>query len=375
MQLQEKFRSCISLFSNAGIGDIGVERAGIHVLAANELLPERCKTYEYNHPDTKVFCKDINDMDFLQLKEIYIKDPLFLLVCTPPCQGVSSAGKRDPFDIRNQLIKPTVKAILQLQPQWVWLENVPAYRKAMIPDTKEVVPDDGTIPRINLIDYLKKELEPAGYRLEWKILDAKDYGIPQSRKRLFILMTRTNKPITFPEKTHGNTEGLLPYVTVREAIGHLESLESGEKSKTDIYHVAKTHNENHIRWMKATPEGQTALDNKRPEDRPHIFDKRMGRIRPIRAYRTTYKRIWWDRPAPTVTMCSGSISSQNNVHPKDARALTVRECMLLQTIPDSFCFPPETTDKQMREMIGEAVPVQLAEIITRHIIRLDEKED
>lgn len=364
-------KQCISFFSNAGIGDIGVEMAGVHVVHANELLPKRAETYLLNHPQTNVMCRDINTIekeDVSMMKET-LEEDLFLLVATPPCQGVSAAGKRDPFDIRNQLIKPTVKMIKEFRPRWVWLENVPNYEKATIPDTPDIVEDKDDCERIDVLGFLRKELAPFGYRIEHRVLNANQYGVPQSRKRLIIIMTRTAAEITFPEPTHG-IEG-NPFATVRDAIGQLEPLESGEASKHDPYHFAARHNENHVKWMKATPEGQTAFDNERFEDRPHVRDKNSGILREIKAFKTTYKRIWWDRPSPTVTMGSAGISSQNNVHPRDSRALTLREVMLLQSIPMWYTFS-ETTIKERREMVGEAVPPLLAKAITEHIIGLDE---
>lgn len=363
----------LSLFSNAGIGDFGVEMTDVDILIANELLKERSDTYSLNHPHTTVFNEDVNNFTnerFQTLKENYFNDGLFLLVSTPPCQGVSLAGRRDKCDIRNQLIKPTVRAIKVFLPLWVWIENVPAYAQAKIPNYIDIVEDDGSLEQINIIDFLKQELEPLGYKLKTKVLNAKDYGVPQSRKRLITILTRTDKEISFPEITHGEKEGLLPYVTVRDAIGHLEPLESGEKSETDIYHRARLHPERHIEWMKHTPEGQTALNNQELKHRPNKVDKITGEIRPIKAYQTTYKRMWWDKPAPTVTMASGNISSQNNVHPRDTRALTIREIMILQTIPDTFRFPDYVTENEIREMIGEAVPCLLAKTITQHIINV-----
>lgn len=360
----------ISFFSNAGIGDLGVEQAGVQVVYANELLQKRADTYKLNHPHTHVECKDINQIneeDFTLMKSLY-EDELFLLVATPPCQGVSAAGKRDKFDIRNQLIKPTVKAIKEHMPLWVWLENVQGYQHATIPDTEDIVEDDDTYERIKIVDFLEKYLGPLGYKIAFKVLDAKDYGVPQSRKRMITILTRTDKEISFPEPTHG-IEG-LPFVTVRDAIGHLEPLEAGERSLTDSYHFSPKHNDRHIKWMKATPEGQTAFDNEKFEDRPHTIDKHTGELRQIKAFRTTYKRMWWDQPAPTVTMYSGGISSQNNVHPRDSRAISVREAMLFQSMPLDYTFPEETTEKEMREMVGEAVPCLLGKAITEHILRL-----
>jgi DNA (cytosine-5)-methyltransferase 1 len=363
----------ISFFSNAGIGDMGVETAGVRIKFANELLSERAKTYKLNHKHTEVIVGDINKIDENQLRKMKDIKDLFMVIATPPCQGVSSAGRRDKFDIRNQLIKPTIKMIKELKPLWIWMENVPRYDEATIPDTENIILDDDSYNRITIIDFIKKNLSPLGYDIETKVVDAKDYGVPQSRKRLIFIMTRTGKKITFPEKTHGLDLNLKPYKTVRDAIGYLTPLESGEYSKIDNLHYAKIHNDKHIKWMKNTPEGYTAFSNDKIEYRPHTIDKVTGKIREIKAFKTTYKRIWWDRPSPTITMSSGSISSQNNVHPRDSRALTVRETMLLQSIPENFKFPENATDKEMREMVGEAVPCLLAEVITKHIMKLHNK--
>lgn len=369
--------NAISFFSNAGIGDLGVEQAGVRVLYANELLPKRANTYSLNHKKTEVKVGDINDIGEKEYKELLKKKEyknLFLLVATPPCQGVSLAGRRDIFDERNQLIKPTINAIKMLKPQWVWLENVPTYEQATIPDCENIVNDGKELERITILNYIKKHLEPIGYKIEYKILDAKDYGIPQTRKRLIMIMTRTDKTITFPTVTHGNEKGMKKYKTVRDAIGKLEKLEAGEKSLKDQYHYALQHNEKHIKWLKATPEGRSAFSNINFDDKPTVVDKKTGELRLIKAFNNTYKRIWWDQPSPTVTMASGVISSQENVHPRDSRTLTLREVMKLQTIPNGFKFPREMSDKEKRDIVGEAVPVQLAKVITEHIIKMNEEK-
>ncbi len=133
-----------------------------------------------------------------------------------------------------------------------------------------------------------------------KVINSADHWTPQSRKRAITLLSKKWYPKwEFPNKQ--------PQITVREAIGHLPSLESSEKSNIK-YHYAKKHNENHIQCMKHTPTWKTAFDNK-----IHFPKKNNGDR--IKWFSTTYKRIEWDKPAPTITMCNGAISSQNNVHP------------------------------------------------------------
>lgn len=366
----------ISFFSNAGIGDIGVEQAGVSIVYANELIERRGLIYKENHPHTYVKTGDINqlnEVDYQEIRDLLDGESPFLMVATPPCQGVSAAGKRDKFDIRNQLIKPAIKVIKEFNPSWVWLENVAGYQHATFPNTIEIVEDSDEYERISIVDFIKQELGPLGYDVEFLLMDAKDYGVPQSRKRMITILTNTGYPISFPAKTHGDSEGLFPYVTTRDSIGSLEVLKAGEKSTFDRYHFSSKHNTNHIKWMEATPEGQTAFSNEDLENRPHIIDKESGLLREIKAFKTTYKRIYWDKPAPTVTMNSGSVSSQNNVHPREARVLTVREIMNLQTLPESYKFLEDSKEKEMRDVIGEAVPCLLGKVITEHIIQIDTK--
>lgn len=363
-------KKAISFFSNAGIGDFGVEMAGVSVVFANELIAKRANTYKLNHPQSEVLIGDICNLtteDVEGIKNISDENP-FLFIATPPCQGMSAAGKRDKFDVRNQLIKPTVALIKEFLPEWVWLENVAAFQNAMIPNTQNIVDDNDNQERIKIVDFIRQELEPYGYKMEFKKLDAKDYGVPQSRVRTFTILTRTGAEISFPETTHGKEK--LPYVTLRDAIYHLPRLSKDDITE-DPYHYCPKHNEQHIRWMSATPEGQTAFDNEHIDDRPHVVDSVTGEKRLIKAFNTAYRRMWWDKPATTITMNSGSISSQCNTHPEDARVLSIRELMILQTIPNTYIFPEGTSDKEMREMIGEAVPCQLAKIITEHILHID----
>ena len=149
-------------------------------------------------------------------------------------------------------------------------------------------------------------------------------------------------------------------ITVKEAIGHLPSIESGEKSDIQ-YHYAKKHNNRHISFLKYTPTGKTALHNE-----IHYPKKEDGTQ--IKGYATTYKRIEWDKPAPTITMANGSVSSQNNVHPgnlkvdgtySDARVLTLKEIFILTGLPKNWHPPKWATENLIRQVIGEGVPPRL----------------
>ena len=146
-------------------------------------------------------------------------------------------------------------------------------------------------------------------------------------------------------------------------------MESGEKSTIHPFHYAKKHNDNHVLWMKHTPTGKTALNN------TVYYPEKDGRK--IKGFSTTYKRMEWDKPAPTVTMGNGSISSQNNVHPgrlladgtySDARVLTLFEIFRIMGLPDNWSPPKNITEAKLRHVIGEAVPPMMMKAMLEPII-------
>ena len=329
----------ISLFANVGIDEFYLQDVGINIKVSNELLNERCQFYKHIYPDVDMVCGDIRDENiFNKLLQKYKENNCDFLLATPPCQGMSVAGKMDKDDIRNKLIVEVVNFIKIALPKNVIIENVPQILDFSINIDDKI---------IKIVDFIKQELEPIGYFINYDVLNAADYGTPQHRKRAIFLISKIKK-WQFPAKK--------TQITVRQAIGDLPSLESGQKS--DIkYHEAKIHNQNHIFWMKNTPTGKTALDN------PVHFPQKNNRK--IKGFSTTYKRIEWDKPAPTITMCNGGISSQNNVHPgklladgtySDARVLTILELLRLTGLPDNYPIPLNASDNLIRKVIGEAFP-------------------
>ncbi len=333
----------VSLFANVGIAETYIKKHGIDIVVANELLEKRAKFYRENHPDCNMIEGDITDKNIFNnvLSEAREKNCEFLLA-TPPCQGMSVAGKMRKNDPRNSLIKYVIDFIKLLQPKHILIENVPGILKTFVELNGK---------KIKIVDYIKDELEVLGYFINYNIVDTADYDTPQTRKRAIFLISKNNK-WDFPQKNKK--------ITVKEAIGELPSLESSEKSNIK-YHYAKKHNDRHILWLKHTPTGKTALDNKIYFPQKENGDK-------IKGYSTTYKRIEWDKPAPTITMANGSVSSQNNVHPgrlkedgtySDARVLTLKEIFILTGLPDDWQPPLWASDNLIRQVIGEGVPPKL----------------
>lgn len=335
----QKRKLMIDLFCGCGGMSLGFEQVGFKTILAVDNWEPACETYKANFPKAEVICKDIERVSDKELKKIINSRRINLIIGGPPCQGFSIAGKRDPKDPRSSLFREFVRVVDLVRPAYFVMENVEGLHSMKTKNGSMV------------IDIICDEFERIGYRVKCRVLDAADYRVPQHRHRIFFIGTNTNAGIFFPpiKILFGK------YKTVRDAMGDLEPLESGEKSKKDKWHFAFNHPKHQIEWMRDVPEGGTAHDNPDPDNRPPS------------GFRTTYKRIWWDRPSPAVTTCFGAISSQNNVHPRDTRALTIREAARLQTFPDSFEWKGSTN--QIRIQIGNAVPPLLAKCIGESIGR------
>jgi DNA (cytosine-5)-methyltransferase 1 len=346
----------LTLFSNIGIDEWYLGSAGVEVIAANELLEDRAEFYRKLHPKVNMIAGSILDTEVYN-KILKAAKGVDLIIATPPCQGMSiaNAKRMEKNDPRNSLIKRVVSLINDLDPKHVLIENVRGMAKTFI--------NHNGVP-VNIMDFIRSNI-PEKYTINSEVLNASDYGTPQHRKRLITLIS--SKGVwQMPQKQK-------EIITVRNAIGHLPSIEA--EQQTDIpWHFGRKHNDNHILWMKHTPTGETAFDNKKHF--PKTKDKKTGKMRRIKGFSTTYKRIKWNEPSPTIGMTNGSINSQNNVHPgnlmedgtySDARVLSVRELTILCGLP-ADCFDNHTDQPEnfMRHVIGECFPPKMClEIIKK----------
>jgi DNA (cytosine-5)-methyltransferase 1 len=333
----------VSLFANVGIAETYIKKHNIDIVVANELLEKRVDFYKEFYSDCEIIQGDIsNKTTFTKVLNLAKEKKCEFLMATPPCQGMSVAGKMEENDPRNYLIKYVIEFIKELEPKHILIENVQGILKTAI-----LVDGIKTL----VVDYIKNELKPLGYFINPTLVDAADYGTPQSRKRAIFLISKISKwELPIKEKK----------ITVKEAIGHLPSLESEQHSNIK-YHYAKKHNDRHILFLKNTPSGKSALHNE-----IHYPIKEDGTR--IKGYATTYKRIDWNKPAPTITMANGSVSSQNNVHPgrlkedgtySDARVLSLKEIFILTGLPDDWHPPKWASENLIRQVIGEGVPPKL----------------
>lgn len=343
----------LSLFANIGIGETYLKELGINIKVANELLADRVTIYKHYHPETDVIQGDINNPEiFDKIVQKSIQHKVNLIIATPPCQGMSIAGKMKADDPRNTLIIKAIKAFKIIKPDYMLIENVPQMLKTSILFEDKI---------INIKDFISTQIGQE-YEVKFNVYDAADYGTPQYRKRTIVRIYKKNLNWSDPQKQ--------PPITVKEAIGDLPTLESEQRSTTHPFHYAKKHNENHILWMKHTPTGKTALNN------TIYYPEKDGRK--IKGFSTTYKRMEWDKPAPTVTMGNGSVSSQNNVHPgrllpdgtySDARVLTLFEIFRIMGLPDNWTPPQDITEAKLRHVIGEAVPPIMMKAMIEPIIK------
>lgn len=306
-------------------------------------------------------------------------------MATPPCQGMSTngagkiaraveAGRRDKLDPRNRLILAALEAARRLRPAWVVLENVIQMRNTVIEHGEGVR---------RILDVVEGELAPEGYSGGAFSVDFWRYGVPQDRSRLITVYGLGLKPSL--------VDHLIPPfdtetpITLRQAIGHMEHLDAKDKPRgLDPLHRVKAMNDRLYRWVAATPEGATAYDNQcdgcgcRSNQttpgmqgagcpthcktcgsllpRPMVF-KPGSSPRIVRGFRTAYRRMSWDKPAPTVTMNLMTPSSDNKLHPQQNRTLSPAEAAILQTVDRySYDWGESPTDRELCDALGEAVP-------------------
>jgi DNA (cytosine-5)-methyltransferase 1 len=347
----------VSLFSSSGIGELFLYKNGIKIKVANELIKRRADLYKIIHKDSSMIWGDINDKKiFDQIINNSKKEKCKFLIATPPCQGFSLAGKNKnltemQLDERNYLFLKVIDLVKTLQFDYIIIENVPRFLQLVLPYKGNLISPE---------EILNKELGEI-YKVDVEIYNSAEYSIPQSRKRAIIKIYKKNLKWP-PPKKHKKE------ITIREAIGHLPPLESGEKSKIK-WHFARVHSESHILTMKHTPEGKSAFQNKK------YFPKTKDGLVP-KGFATTYSRLKWDEPCPTITMRNDAISSQRNVHPgrklkdgtfSDARVLTIKELFLLTGLGDNFDLPNNTSEILIRQIIGECVPPGLIYELTKSI--------
>ncbi|MBS7390233.1 MAG: DNA cytosine methyltransferase [Oscillospiraceae bacterium] len=385
----------IDCFSGPGGICTGMHAAGFETKVAIEFIQSCCDTYSANHPEVEVIHSDIRKVTAEQILPFIPKDGVDLVTSGMPCETFSTAGNtsRSFYDDRQFLFREGIRIAEISNAKMILFENVPAIT------TKTVAKDS----KVLIVDVLKKELEAAGYGNYIEIvLSATDFGVPQRRKRYFILATRypnwkleapkptCDREVTVEEALDGlpnvipNTdEDAKEYTGLTSAFARLmqdKAFWKRENFTNDLsYQTSMKHRACTLERFSLLEPGESLKD---------LFDKYQGAEREqLQAKRVLPKKMFIKRnyrlisadPSPTVT----SHCLDEFVHPIFDRALTVRECARLQSFPDSydFCGGPYITPhlhndiQDKYEQIGDAVPPLLAYAWGKRISEILESEN
>ncbi len=377
--LQPSTSKVLDLFCGAGGFSFGFDQHDyFQVSCGIDLLADRVNTFSLNHPSADAIAADLRDFPISALADRAANPDI--IIGGPPCQGFSSIR---PFrnltegDKRNSLPEQYLLTVAALMPRWIVFENV----VGLLSHRKGSVLND-------VIDGLRD----LGYRVEWKVINAAMFGLPQNRERLFIVGNLFNKEFEWPAPTHrvsyrsmaGKNApllatsplllvDLLPEVTVSDAIGDLPPIEAGGQSRTYsmnfhvteyqrsmrqgcdelLLHSATRHSEKMMKIIRLAGKNRLALPDGMTTS----------------GFSSCYSRLDGNGPSTTITVNFVHPSSNRCIHPTQHRALTPREGARLQGFPDAFQF--FGTRAQVVKQIGNAVPPLMGRVIANSIAEQD----
>lgn len=344
-----KAPTVVDLFAGCGGGSIGFQAAGFAVAGAVEIDPQASAGFKANTG----FAPLVTDVRDVDADLLCVPDELTLLFGCPPCQSFTELRRGDTHrtasdDVRDTLPTQYLRLVAELRPRHLAFENVPGMATGR-----------GKLQFRRLVDGLAR----LGYSLVWDVVDAAEFGIPQHRRRLLLVASRVTEPV-LPVPTHTcvDRDGRPGFNTVRGAIGHLAALRAGEEDAQDSLHRARRHSDLVVRRLDAIPEGGARADLP-AELQLRCHQGHDGHF-------DIYGRMWWDRPAPTLTSGCTNPSRGRFSHPEQSRGLTVREAALLQG------FPPYTRlfggVEAMSLQVGNAVPPLVAQRIGEVVLDVEQ---
>ncbi|MGE5417508.1 MAG: DNA cytosine methyltransferase [Acidobacteriota bacterium] len=345
----EKEYKIIDCFCGAGGLSLGFEKAGFKVLYAFDLDKASINTYNHNphHHYGQAFVRDIYNVSKKSIEEDlgHELDEIDVVIGGPPCQGFSVQRRGDDSDPRNSLVLEYIRMILDIKPRLFVMENVGGLLS----------------PRgIPYLTQLTEKLGEASYTIQRQTLTASDFGVPQGRKRVFIVGERLvcgAKKFEFPKPTGE------PEKTVRDAIFDLM-----DKNENDIpNHRSDKLSAVNLQRIQAIKEGE-GRDSLPEELQLECHKKNAGH-----RHLDTYGRMEWDKPSPTITARFDSFSRGRFGHPVLDRTITLREGARLQTFPDDFEFLGNKVE--VARQIGNAVPPVLAEKVAVQVKTCLQKAD
>lgn len=380
------------LFAGCGGLDLGFINAGFNVIWANDFFKEAVETYRKNIGNHIVLG------DITKIPSSAIPDNFDVLLGGFPCQGFSIANnKRSMKDKRNFLYKEMLRVIEDKRPKYFVAENV----KGLL-----------SMQKGKVIEMIVNDFKEIGYNVDYRLLKASEYGVPQHRERVFIIGNRLGLKNPFPKKTHGEGKELLPFISTEEAVGFLADARirdkdfnlngkkiTNHKARTNVHnkfwgrkhkvnqhdicdylkywrtksgwstkrideHFGYAHTAGH--WFRkdnnsgSIPNPSDWWELKKILGFDDKYDKKVTELelKPI-TFEQSLRINNWDTPSDTIT------ATGPEIHPNKERRMSVRECALIQTFPLDFQFIGSLGN--MYKQIGNAVPVLLAQRVAEGI--------
>lgn len=334
-----------------------VKNVDFEIVFANDFSEPAAKAFELNYPDIKMLNVSIEDIDsaFLDSQRIDYSN-IDVIIGGPPCQSYSTIGKRKDDD-RAKLYVEYMRLLDLIKPKMFIFENVLGILSFKDENGNKV------------IDIISKKFSELGYNISIQTLNAKDYGVPENRVRVFLVGVKNDRNITwmFPKPFDTNP------ITLQQAIGDLPKLKPNKPalrykcspmndfqvllrngSKEISEHFYCGYGRRITRIISSLGYGQSHDDiNKKVEngELPASLFLTSG-------YNNSYGRLVWEKPCATITNNFGTPSSNRCIHPVENRALTIREAARVQSFPDFFAYFGNLTEK--RKQIGNAVPPLLS---------------
>lgn len=359
--------TAIDLFCGAGGLSEGFRQAGFRVLVGQDFDHAAGATFAATHPEARFIPGPIQEVSAsCLLRSTGLKrGELDVLIGGPPCQGYSVYNhQRGQSDPRAGLFREYLRIVEGLRPRWLVMENVTGITSI----------SGGAIVR-----QIETGMGKLGYRVKMKVLKAEEFGVPQERRRIFFIATRTPNPIFFPKPTHG--EGLADFVTIWDAISDLPPVMNGGKPQSLAY-ASRPKSE----YQKLLRGNVKFVTNHEAPQLARINEERMKYIPPggswrdipyallpegmRRAKRSDHTKRY-GRPRETDLACTILTKCDVHwgayIHPTQNRAITVREAARLQSFPDPFVFQGSKTDQY--KQVGNAVPPLLGHHVAQAVLR------
>lgn len=357
----------VDLFAGAGGLSLGFEQAGFDIAAAVEIDPIHCATHEFNFPSSTAICASVTDLtgDAIRARASLECVDIDVVFGGAPCQGFSMMGKRALDDPRNQLVGHFVRLVRELQPKYCIFENVKGL----------------TLGRhVKFLDELIETLAKSGYRvlLPYQVLNAADFGVPQDRRRLFLIAARDDMNLpSYPEQASKRT-------TVREAIGDLPNADDfDDLLDSDVVATRWVTRSTYAKRLRGTGADATDFSYRRnfdkdfltsslrtmhnPVSRQRFLETEMGKTEPISRFHKLDPVGVCNTLRAGTDSARGAFTSPRPIHPSLPRVITVREAARLHSYPDWFRF--HVTKWHGFRQIGNSVPPLLGRAVASEIMK------